>query len=295
MSTPPLTRRRVLLGGAAAAALALGDLPAFAEEPAKPAPPKVAPMPAVFVGHGSPMLALHRERGAEFTAWMKRYPRPVAILSLSAHFTLSPITLGAVEPVPLVYDFSGFPEALYRVTYRAPGAPKLARRVRQLLAPLGKIEDDEERGHDHGTWVPLRWMFPAADVPVLSVSLPSPKAETCFRLGQALAPLRDEGVLILGSGNLTHNLRRVGRADTPVASWAQEFDDWSTKVLAAGDVDQLLDWERKAPAARTNHPTVEHFIPLLVAAGARKAKDEVSFPITGFDGGSLSRRCVAFS
>lgn len=295
--TSPLTRRALLAGAAATAALAATD--AFGGEPAPaPAPPvrpKPTPMPSLFLGHGSPMLAVNQAKGAEFAALAKAMPRPVAVLVVSAHFQRAPITIGATTTRPLIYDFSGFPKAVYAIRYAAPGAPKLARRVARVLAPLGSVKEDPTRGHDHGTWVPIRWMYPKADVPLLSVSLPTHDARALWRMGRALRPLRDEGVLLVGSGSLTHNLRRIGRSGQQTPAWAREFDAWAADVLARNDVDALLDWTRKAPAARTNHPTVEHFVPLLLAAGARKDGDAVSFPIRGFEAATLSRRCVAFA
>ncbi len=290
----PIDRRGLLVGGAAAAALAATGRIATAEEKAPQPKPRVQTMPATFVSHGSPMLALDKARGPAFTRWTNGLPKPVAVLCVSAHYERRPVTIGATETVPLIYDFGGFPKALYQVKYAAPGAPKLAKRVVQQLSPIMRVYQQKKRGHDHGTWVPMRWMYPNADVPLLSVSLPSHDPKTLFRMGRALRPLRDEGVLIVGSGSMTHNLRRMGREGTPTPSWAKSFDDWSVDVLAKHDVDQLLDWQRKAPAARTNHPTVEHFVPLILAAGARKDRDAVSFPITGFQAASMSRRCVAF-
>ncbi|MDF1701427.1 MAG: class III extradiol ring-cleavage dioxygenase [Planctomycetota bacterium] len=252
-------------------------------------------MPAAFVSHGSPMLALDKVRGAEFSRWTATLPTPVAVLCVSAHYQRRPASIGATRPVPLVYDFRGFPKALQQVRYAAPGAPKLAKRVHQQLAPIMKVRHEAKRGHDHGTWVPMKWMYPKADVPLLSLSLPSHDPKTLYRMGRALRPLRDEGVLIVGSGSMTHNLRRLGRPGTATPAWAQEFDAWSTRVLSSNDVDALLDWQRKAPAARTNHPTVEHFVPLLLAAGARKDGEPATFPISGFQSGSMSRRCVTFA
>jgi len=285
-----LSRRSVLLGAAASAGLVLTRTAlARAKEPAS------APMPVCYVGHGSPMLALDQERGRELTDWARSMPKPSSILVVSAHYERSPITIGATTTRPLIYDFSGFPRALYQVRYAPPGAPDLARRVAALLTPLGDVRADPARGLDHGAWVPLRWMAPAADVPVLPVSLPTHDARSLWRIGRALGPLRDEGVLLVASGNLTHNLRRIDtRPDAPVPSWASDFDAWAETTLRDRSMDVLLDWERKAPAARLNHPTVEHFVPLLLAAGASRDSDRVAFPITGWDGGSLSRRCVTF-
>lgn len=287
-----LTRRTLVLGAAATAGLAATGVRAAFGEEARPAPTR---MPTCFVGHGSPMLALDATKGAELTRLLAAMPTPKAILVVSAHYERSPVTLGATTTRPLIYDFRGFPRALHQVRYPAPGAPALARRVTTLLSPLGSVRSDPRRGLDHGAWVPLRWMAPKADVPVLPVSLPTHDPKTLWRLARALAPLRDEGVLILGSGNVTHNLRRLdGRRGAPTPSWAAEFDAWAETTPKGHAYDALLDWERKAPAARTNHPTVEHFVPLLIAAGASQRSDRVSFPITGFEAGSLSRRCVVF-
>ena len=219
----------------------------------------------------------------------------MAVLVISAHYTLNPVTIGSTKPLPLVYDFRGFPRELYKIKWSPPGAPKLARRVAQVLEPLRKVEHDETRGHDHGAWVPLRAMYPKADVPTLSVSLPTRNPKALFEIGKALAPLRDEGVFILGSGAMTHNLRYRHPPKAKPPTWAREFDAWAKETLEKHDVDALLDWEKKAPAARTNHPTVEHFIPLILAAGARRRGDQTSFPLAGFDGPISSNRCVAFS
>lgn len=297
------SRRDVLAGATAAAALLASglrgaraeDLPQENESaPVRPSQPSL--MPAAFVGHGSPMLAVDEARGREFRDWARSMGDPVAVLVVSAHYERRPITIGATRTLPLIYDFRGFPRALYEVKYAAPGAPKLARRVAQVLEPLGTVASQPERGLDHGAWVPLKWMYPNQDVPVLSVSLPSHDPRTLVAIGRALRPLREEGVLILGSGSATHNLRRIdGRAGALTPSWASEFDAWLADVMTRNDVDALLDWEQKAPAARTNHPTVEHFVPLLLALGARRDDDQATFPITGFDGASVSRRCVTLA
>jgi 4,5-DOPA dioxygenase extradiol len=186
--------------------------------------------------------------------------------------------------VPLVYDFYGFPEKYYRTGYAAPGAPGLAARVRDLLRRTGiDCADDPERGLDHGAYVPLVAMYPAADVPVLQISMPRLDARELFELGRALAPLRDEGVLVFGSGFLTHNMAYAFRPGIP--SWAREFDDWAAEALSRLDVDALIDFQKRAPAARTALPTWEHYAPLLVSAGASAegaARPKVTFPITGF-------------
>ena len=289
--TPPPSRRDVLAAGAAAAAWA--TLGSAHRADARPAPQ--TRMPVGYVSHGSPMSALHKGRCAEWHAWTAGQPKPKAILVVSAHYTLMPTTIAATKTVPLYYDFRGFPKALYELTWAAPGAPKLATRVEKLLKPLGSVDHDEERGHDHGAWVPLRAMYPKADVPTLSISLPTRNTKTLFEMGKALAPLRDEGVFLLTSGAMTHNLRYEHPRGAKAPTWAKEFDAWAKETLVSDDVDALLDWQKKAPAARTNHPTVEHFIPLVLAAGARHRDDVVSFPLAGFDNAITSNRCVSFA
>jgi 4,5-DOPA dioxygenase extradiol len=251
-------------------------------------------MPSVFLAHGAPPLLDMPGWVAELHQWANALPRPRAILVLSAHWEQRPVTLGATRTVPLIYDFYGFPEHYYRQRYPAPGAPELAARVRHLLAPLGPVADDPERGLDHGAYVPLVAMYPAADVPVLQVSLPGLSPQALLAMGRALAPLRDEGVLLMGSGFITHNLRLADwNPDAPVPAWAAEFDAWAAEALVRSDVDALLDFERKGPGARIALPTTEHFVPLLAALGAAADTDRPpTFPITGFWLGGMTRRSV---
>ena len=253
-------------------------------------------MPALFLAHGSPMLLDDEPWKRELAAWSAALPRPRAILMLSAHWVDAPTTLGATEAVPLVYDFYGFPERHYQVKYPAPGAPELAARVRALLAPLGPVKSDPKRGLDHGAYVPLVAMYPDASVPVLQASLPSLEPAPLFALGRALAPLRDEGVLIVGSGFLTHNLRRMdlsGRAAVP--TWASEFDAWAADAFARRDVDALAHYRERAPGVAESLPSHEHFVPALVAAGASlDASEAVTFPITGWTYGSGTKRSIQF-
>jgi 4,5-DOPA dioxygenase extradiol len=197
--------------------------------------------------------------------------------------------------VPLVYDLSGFPERYYRTKYPAPGAPALAARVRELLGERGiPFHDEPERGLDHGAYVPLVAMYSDARVPVLQLSLPGLEPRALSELGRALAPLRDEGVLIFGSGFLTHNMRFAFQPGIP--QWAREFDAWAAEALARHDLDALEDFQRRAPAARTALPTWEHYAPVLVAAGAvADERPPVSFPITGFwMDGAFTKRSVQF-
>lgn len=253
-------------------------------------------MPVIFLAHGSPFLLDDEGWVGELSRWAKALQRPKSVLMVSAHWEQKPVTVGAVRTAPLIYDFWGFPEKYYGVTYPAPGAPALAERVRELLGPSQPVADEPERGLDHGAYVPLVAMYPNADVPVLQVSLPTMDAPTLFELGRALAPLRDEGVLIVGSGFLTHNLRAWDRRPNPATpTWAAEFDAWAGDVLKRQDVDALLDYRRRAPGVQQALPTHEHFVPVAVALGAAVGKPgPVTFPITGFYGGSMTKRSVQF-
>lgn len=229
----------------------------------------------------------------ELAAWALAMPKPASILMVSAHWDERPLTLGATSPLPLIYDFYGFPERFYKSTYPSPGAPLLAGRVRDLLRQRQvAFADDPARGLDHGAYVPLLAMVPNADVPVLQVSLPGLDPKKLFELGEALAPLRDEGVLIVGSGFLTHNMQFAFKKGTP--DWAREFDQWSAAALSHFDVDGLMDFRRRAPAAALALPTWEHYAPLLVSAGAASTHHTpITFPITGFwMDGAFTRRSV---
>lgn len=252
-----------------------------------------ARMPVIFAAHGAPMLLEDSVWMGELAAWAKAMPRPRSILMVSAHWDQRPVTLGATRPVPLIYDFYGFPERFYQSKYAAPGAIDLAGRVRELLGAKGvAFADDPERGLDHGAYVPLLAMYPDADIPVLQVSLPGLESKPLFELGAALAPLRDEGVLVFGSGFLTHNMSFAFKKGVP--AWAREFDAWSADTLSRFDVDGLMDFRRRAPAADIALPTWEHFAPVIVAAGAAGANaGAVTFPITGFwMDGAFTRRSV---
>ncbi|MFC5285567.1 dioxygenase [Actinokineospora guangxiensis] len=219
--------------------------------------------PVIYLSHGAPPLADDATWTAELAAWSADLPRPTAILVVSAHWEAAPVMIGATTTVGLTYDFWGFADRYYQVRYPAPGAPELAASVRKLLAGTA---DDPERGLDHGAYVPLVEMYPAADIPVLQISMPTLDPVELYRLGEKLAPLRAEGVLIIGSGFFTHNLSALRGTEVP--SWSSEFDDWGNRALLAGDVDGLLDFEHKAPAGRLAHPRTEHFAPLFVAMGA---------------------------
>ena len=252
-------------------------------------------MPVIFAAHGAPVLLDDAGWMRELAAWAGAMPRPSSILVISAHWEQQPTTLGATRTVPLVYDFYGFPERYYRTRYPAPGAPELAARVRGLLdANELPWADDPERGLDHGAYVPLVAMYPAADVPVLQISMPVLEPRALYELGQALAPLRHEGVLVFGSGFLTHNMRYAFRPGIP--AWATEFDDWAADALRRLDVDALLEFQTRAPAPHQALPTWEHYAPLLVALGALGGdRPAVTFPITGFwMDTAFTRRSVQF-
>lgn len=251
-------------------------------------------MPSVFLAHGSPFLLDDEQWVAELKAWAKALPKPRSILMISAHWEEQPFTLGATKTVPLVYDFYGFPEKYYQVKYPAPGAPELAKRVAELVGESQPVAQNPNRGLDHGAYVPLVAMYPDADVPVLQVSIPSEDPKTLFDLGRTLEPLRDEGVLVVGSGFITHNLRAFRQyAEGEKVPWASDFDSWTADVIRRKDVDALLDYKAKAPGVRESLPTHEHFVPLITAMGA--AMDTTpSFPIEGFMMGAFTKRSVQF-
>jgi 4,5-DOPA dioxygenase extradiol len=285
----PMNRRDALLGLGGAALLACSR--------AQPAPAPEKPtsqrMPVVFLAHGAPPLFDDHVWLSELGEWSKKLPRPRSIVVLSAHWEARPAAIGAVERKPLVYDFSGFPQRYYRFEYPSPGAPELAARVREVLSAKDIAHVDEpERGLDHGVYCPLAGMYPSADVPVLQMSLPGLDPKALLAFGRALAPLSDEGVLVIGSGFLTHNLRMMGQGITP---WAKEFDHWAEETLAKRDVDALADFRARAPGAALAHPTHEHFAPVLVTAGAAAelGRSDVTFPITGFwNGMAFTKRSV---
>lgn len=252
-------------------------------------------MPVVFVAHGAPLVAIEEARGAPLSAWGRRLPRPAAVLVLSAHWE-APLALGSTaRHEALVYDFGPrLPAALFAVQWPAPGAPSLADRVRALLAP--RAVRQTTRGLDHGAWSVLVRLFPGADVPTLQLSVPHDWSEAeLIALGRTLAPLRDEGVLIAGSGNLVHNLSTLDVTDSqPPPLWAEAFDDWIRRRVEEGDLMALARWRQEAPHAALAHPTPEHLRPIFVCVGAGEG-DEVSWPLTGFEHGSTSRRSLQLS
>ena len=233
-------------------------------------------MPSIYIGHGAPPLVDDELWVTQLAAWAKALPRPSAALIVSAHWENAPLTIGATRTgTPLVYDFGGFPERYYRAQYRSPGAPELAAQVRKLLSDQ-HVADEPERGLDHGAYVPLTVMYPDADIPVLQVSMPTLDPERLFDVGKRLRPLRDEGVLIIGSGFMTHGLPflRDFRFNAQPPEWSVEFDAWAHEALEKGNVDELEDFMHKAPAVRFAHPRTEHLAPLFVTLGAGDTNGE---------------------
>jgi 4,5-DOPA dioxygenase extradiol len=230
-------------------------------------------IPALFVSHGAPTLPLEDSPARRFLEQLGHdLPRPRAILAVSAHWETAQPAVSRAEQPDTIHDFHGFPEALYRLRYPAPGAPQLADRAAGALRDAGfEVAVDPQRGLDHGAWTPLILMYPAADIPVTQLSIqPREGPEHHWRLGEALRPLRDDGVLILASGSATHNLRefRGSGFDAEPAPWARTFGEWLSETIEHGRHDELLQYRSGAPEAVRNHPTDEHLLPLFVAAGA---------------------------
>ncbi|WP_096304955.1 class III extradiol ring-cleavage dioxygenase [Jatrophihabitans sp. GAS493] len=232
-------------------------------------------MPALYLSHGAPPLVDDALWTSQLRALAGELPTPKAILVVSAHWESAPLMLGATTTIPLVYDFGGFDRRFYDVTYAAPGAPELAAQVEKLVSGDQAVARQEARGLDHGAYVPLTVMYPDASVPVLQMSLPTLDPAKLLRLGERLRPLREEGVLIIGSGFATHGLPflRDFRAEAAAPGWSKDFDAWLAEVLAAGDLDQLADFQRRAPGMPYAHPTTEHFAPMFVTLGAATSSE----------------------
>jgi 4,5-DOPA dioxygenase extradiol len=228
-------------------------------------------MPALYIGHGAPPLLDDPVWSGQLSSWSAGLPRPHGILIVSAHWESAPVTLSATQPgTPLVYDFWGFPARYYAMTYATPDASALAARVAAAMPDTEPVHQHAGRGLDHGAWVPLKIMYPAGDVPVVQMSLPTHDPGRLLDLGRRLAPLRDEGILVVGSGFLTHGLpflTDMSLEATP-PGWSVEFDAWAGEALARGDVEELAAYRDRAPGMPYAHPTAEHFVPLFVALGA---------------------------
>ena len=251
-------------------------------------------MPALYIGHGAPLLLDDPVWSSELAALPKKFDTPKAILIVSAHWESAPISISSpISGTPLVYDFGGFHPKYYQMTYQTPDATALAERISAMM-PDNQSVHESTRGLDHGAWVPLKIMYPDADIPVLQMSMPTSDPGTLIELGKRLRPLRDEGVLIIGSGFLTHGLPflRDWSIDAAPPGWSSEFDVWAKEALSRGDVETLASYKELAPGVRYAHPTVEHFTPLFVSLGA-SSNPEVA-PETLIEGFwmGLSKRSV---
>jgi 4,5-DOPA dioxygenase extradiol len=228
-------------------------------------------MPALYIGHGAPPLLDDPIWSEQLRTLAAGLPRPKAILIVSAHWESAPLSLSATGPgVDLVYDFGGFAERYYRMTYQTPAATALAERILAMMPDTEPVHQHATRGLDHGAWVPLKIMYPEADIPVLQMSLPTQDPYRLLTLGSRLRELRDEGVLIIGSGFLTHGLPflKEFRIEAAAPGWSVDFDSWAAEALARGDVAELASYRSKAPGMPYAHPTVEHYTPLFVTLGA---------------------------
>lgn len=252
-------------------------------------------LPALFFGHGNPMNALLDN--AYTRAWRAigtSLPRPKAVLAVSAHWYLPSTLVTAMTTPRTIHDFGGFPKALSEVRYPAPGAPELAQRVQSLLAPT-RVEGDDAWGLDHGTWSVLCHVFPDADVPVVQLSIDETQPpQFHYELGRRLAPLRDEGVLVIGSGNLVHNLHAYawGRHPAEPFDWAVRFEQQARRLILAREYAPLVDYESLGEDAILSVPTPDHYLPLLYVLGLAGPGDPVTFPVDGIDGGSVSMLTV---
>jgi 4,5-DOPA dioxygenase extradiol len=249
-------------------------------------------MPAIFFGHGNPMNAI--ERNAYTEAWARigrEIPKPKAIVAISAHWYLPATLATAMETPRTIHDFGGFPRPLYEVTYPAPGDPALAQRLQSLVGAA----PDNRWGLDHGTWSVLVHLYPEANVPVVQLSIDETQpASFHYQLGQRLAPLRDEGILLVGSGNLVHNLHTYawGRHPVDPFDWAVRFETQARALIESGDHQPLVDYESLGRDAMLSAPTPDHYLPLLYILGARRDGEAATFPVEGIDGGSVSMLTV---
>ena len=256
--------------------------------------PDDGPLPALYVSHGAPPLFDDGPWMDQLFRWSQALPKPRAILIVSAHWESAPLMLSApAAATPLVYDFGGFHPRYYRMTYPTPDAGGLARQVRALLPDREPVHEHPSRGLDHGAWVPLKVMYPLADVPVLQLSLPTQDPGRLLEIGRRLRPLRAEGVLVIGSGFMTHGLQFLTRemvVDGAVPSWSADFDAWAADALGRGDVETLARYRGEAPGMPYAHPTVDHYIPLFITLGAAERPDQpVTTTIEGYMAG-LSKR-----
>ena len=257
-------------------------------------------LPSLYVSHGSPNLAITPQTPAYkfLSAVAAELPRPKAVLMVSAHWATKLPVVGTAAQPPMIYDFGGFDRKLYEMNYPAPGGPEISRRAGALLAAAGlPVAEDTARGYDHGVWVPLQIMYPAADIPIAQVSMqPLADARHHHAVGRALAPLRDEGVLIVASGSMTHNLRAIQRdgLEAPPPPWVSGFVDWMHDKLTAGDREAVLDAIDIAPGAEANHPYDDHLLPLFVAMGAANDDEPIRRLHTSYEYGVLAMDTYRF-
>ncbi len=283
-----LTRREFIAKtamGALAVALPLQPGKVFGE------PKTMKRMPVLFVGHGSPMNAIEKTSFSEkWKAIGEKLPKPSAILCISAHWETDDLRITASERPETIYDFWGFPEALYKVVYPASGSPQLAKSLLRIFAE-NQIVPDPTRGLDHGCWAVLARMFPEADIPVVQLSLNqslSPRAQC--ELARQLSPLREDGVLIIGSGNIVHNLLLMKPKEAPPYDWALKFDGLAKTLIQRGDLQTLLEYDRLGESGRLSIPTDEHYLPALYAVALREDSEPVAFFNEGIVSGSVSMR-----
>ena len=247
--------------------------------------PSDGALPALYIGHGAPPLLDDAQWMAQLAAWTHTMPKPRAVLIVSAHWEAAPLMLSSpAAGTPLVYDFGGFQQRYYTLTYPTPDAADFAAEVAALMPDSAPAHQHPSRGLDHGAWVPLKVMYPLADVPVLQLSIPTADPERLLALGARLRPLRESGVLVIGSGFLTHGLPFLTPgmiAGDSVPGWSSEFDQWAGEALARGDVETLANY-RRAPGMPYAHPTADHFLPLFVTLGT--AADPAAAPVTMIDG-----------
>ncbi|MSY56224.1 MAG: dioxygenase [Actinobacteria bacterium] len=251
-------------------------------------------MPALYIGHGAPMLLDDALWSSQLRSISESIAKPKAIVIVSAHWESEPVTLSnPTANAPLVYDFGGFDKKFYEMTYDSPDATQISQLVASMM-PDNESVHQSNRGLDHGAWVPLKVMYPEADIPVVQMSMPTSDPAKLLELGKRLQPLRDQGVLIIGSGFMTHGLRylRDWSTEAVAPSWSSEFDAWAAGALASGDIDTLSNFRELAPGMPYAHPTVEHFTPLFITLGAATATDAA--PETLIDGYfmGLSKRSI---
>lgn len=253
-------------------------------------------LPALFIGHGSPMNALGHNKFSSYLGELNRnLPRPQSILVISAHWETKGTEVLESEDPPTIHDFFGFPQELYRIRYPAPGAPDLARRVSELMGK--SVMRTRSWGLDHGAWAVLHHLYPAANIPVTQLSLDRTLTlRDHYNLASSLKPLRREGVLILGSGNIVHNLRNFSWAETEAPyPWAERFDAWIAEALRAHDLEKLLEFKGIEPElAKMAVPSPEHYLPLIYALAVSDGDDKISFPFTEIQNGSIAMRSVRF-